>query len=195
MAWPQLFLCPIQRAARDKTWGRSPPRGMGEQRGTRWGGQEKGGRGASQYHVLLSGGGPVMVPGTEGTRGWIIPIPATPPIPKPNQRERKAENTGLAPTLQGLFLLGQAGGGVPSPQPPPLPPGLVPEPKGQVEETGALRENPGGENPPTAPTAPHSTPGPAVPAPPAQGREQFTSLCCKTAFVLSPQTPKSIKRT
>lgn len=60
-----------------------------------------------------------MVPGTEGTRGWIIPIPTSPPIPKPNLRERKAENTGLAPTLQGLFLLGQAGGGVPSPQPPP----------------------------------------------------------------------------
>ncbi len=52
-----------------------------------------------------------MVPGTEGTRGWIIPIPTSPPIPKPKLRERKAENTGLAPTLQGLFLLGQAGGG------------------------------------------------------------------------------------
>lgn len=58
-----------------------------------------------------------------------------------------------------LFLPGQAG--VSTPQPLLCPPGLVPEPTGQVAETGTLWENPGGEKPhscPQHPTTPIGNP-------------------------------------
>lgn len=124
----------------------------------------------------------------------IIPIPTSPPIPKPNQRERKAENTGLAPTLQGLFLLGQAGGGVPSPQPPPLPPGLVPEPKGQVEETGALRENPGGENPPHCPHSTTLHPRPRSPSTPSTRQRAIHLLLLQNCLCSFPTNTEKHKK-
>lgn len=143
-------------------WGKSPAQGMGKQRGTRWGGQEKGGGVHSPpYHVLLTGGGSATVPRHRGDGQEGDPNPESLTLHQ-NQAQEEG-NTGLAPALHGLFLLGWAGGGgFPNPQPPPLPPGLVPEPKGQVEETGTLWENPGGENPPRPVSPPitalHPTP-------------------------------------
>lgn len=54
-----------------------------------------------------------------------------------------------------LFLPGQAG--VSMPQPLLCSSGLVPEPTGQVAETGTLRENPGGEKPHSTPLPPSVT--------------------------------------
>lgn len=74
----------------------------------------------------------------------------------------------------GVWVLPPGRVGVPAPQPPP-PPGLVPEPPGQVAETGTLRENAGGERC-SGGCPPSAAPREGVPAPRAPSGTHVTHL-------------------
>lgn len=80
----------------------------------------------------------------------------------------------IAPFTGVVFGSFPGRAGVPAPQPPP-PPGLVPEPPGQVAETGTLRENAGGERC-SGGCPPSTAPQGGVPAPRAPSGTHVTHL-------------------